>query len=229
MGSTLKSLGVLTLGLLVLGGKSWADPPAAAREEKAAVKPSTPRTLRLPEMSFHYADIDLPAHFKTPAARRFDNTPRDNPVTDAGATLGRVLFYDVRLSASNNTACASCHHQKNAFVDPNRFSKGHQGKLTDRQPLRYAGHHLRYNQPRPILLGRTGVESGRSSPQAHPEQARNGERANESARLHPKGRTLSQALRKGVRQQAHGHQLLLAYSPRRNAVLAFDGLLPVEV
>jgi hypothetical protein len=33
---------------------------------------------------------------------------------------------------SNNTACASCHQQKNAFVDPNRFSKGHQGKFTDR-------------------------------------------------------------------------------------------------
>jgi cytochrome c peroxidase len=49
-----------------------------------------------------------------------------------GATLGRVLFYDTRLSASNTVACASCHRQEHAFVDPNRFSKGHEGKLTDR-------------------------------------------------------------------------------------------------
>jgi cytochrome c peroxidase len=53
-------------------------------------------------------------------------------VTDAGATLGRVLFYDTRLSANNTVACGSCHHQKHAFVDPNRFSKGFDGKLTDR-------------------------------------------------------------------------------------------------
>ena len=27
---------------------------------------------------------DLPAHFKTGQVRRFDNTPRDNPITDHG-------------------------------------------------------------------------------------------------------------------------------------------------
>src|SRR5205807_7291941 len=90
---------------------------------------------RLPEMPYRYADVELPEHFRTPAARRFDNTPRDNPVTDAGATLGRVLFHDTRLSANNTVACASCHHQKHAFVDPNRFSKGHEGKETDRNAM----------------------------------------------------------------------------------------------
>jgi cytochrome c peroxidase len=64
-----------------------------------------------------------------------DNTPRDNPVTDAGATLGRVLFYDTRLSGSNTVACASCHQQSRAFSDSNRFSKGHEGKLTDRNAM----------------------------------------------------------------------------------------------
>jgi cytochrome c peroxidase len=102
------------------------------------------RTLHLPEKLDRYADIDLPAHFKTPAAQRHDNTPRNNPITDAGATLGRALFYDVRASASGNTACASCHQQKNAFVDPNRFSKGHAGKLTDRHAPSLV--NLRYYQ-----------------------------------------------------------------------------------
>src|SRR5262249_38271380 len=93
------------------------------------------RTLRLPETPYRYADIELPAHFKTRAARRFDNTPRDNPVTDAGATLGRVLFYDTRLSANNTRACGSCHLQSRAFAEPQRFSKGFQGKAVDRNAM----------------------------------------------------------------------------------------------
>ena len=43
------------------------------------------------------------------------NIPRHNPITDHGATLGRVLFYDRRLSVNNTTACASCHLQEYAF------------------------------------------------------------------------------------------------------------------
>lgn len=38
-------------------------------------------------------------------------------VTDAGAQLGRVLFYDKKLSLNNTIACASCHHQDKAFSD----------------------------------------------------------------------------------------------------------------
>jgi cytochrome c peroxidase len=77
----------------------------------------------------------LPAHFKTPRVRSFDNTPADNPTTDAGGTLGRVLFYDTRLSANNTISCASCHQQKHAFADPRRFSKGHDGKEGDRNAM----------------------------------------------------------------------------------------------
>jgi cytochrome c peroxidase len=144
MNGRLEAMGVLTLSLiaLVLAGNRWVAVPARAAEGPVAVKPSTARTLRLPDTPYRYADPDLPAHFRTPAARRFDNTPRDNAVTDHGATLGRVLFYDTRLSANNTTACASCHHQKNAFVDPNRFSKGHEGKLTDRNAMSLV--NLRY-------------------------------------------------------------------------------------
>src|SRR5262245_13706937 len=129
------SLGVFALALALAGGGPAA--PAGAAEETARVPatPSTARTLRLPETPYRYADIDLPAHFKTPAARRFDNTPRDNPVTDAGATLGRVLFHDTRLSANNTVACASYHLQSRAFVNRERFSKGFEGKRTDRRAM----------------------------------------------------------------------------------------------
>lgn len=53
-----------------------------------------------------------------------DNTPANNPITDAGATLGRVLFYDKKLSKNNTVACASCHQQEFAFSDTARGSVG---------------------------------------------------------------------------------------------------------
>jgi cytochrome c peroxidase len=137
-------LGALSVGLIALavvraGSGSAASPDA---EVRPAVKPSTARTLILPDTPYRYADLDLPAHFRTPAARRFDNTPANNPVTDAGATLGRVLFYDTRLSANNTVSCGSCHLQKHAFVDAQRVSKGFDGKLTDRNSMSLV--NLRY-------------------------------------------------------------------------------------
>jgi cytochrome c peroxidase len=133
-----KGTGVLSLGLLALALTLVAN--AGAGQGSAALPAE--RILCLPDVPYKYADPDLPAHFKTRAARRFDNTPPDNPVTDHGATLGRVLFYDRRLSANNSIACGSCHVQKHAFVDPNRFSKGFEGKLGDRNAMSLV--NLRY-------------------------------------------------------------------------------------
>ena len=114
----------------------------SAQSGKATAQPAR-RTLRLPAVPYKYATIELPAHFTTKNAQQFDNTPADNRITDAGATLGRVLFYDTRLSASNTTACGSCHVQKYGFVDPNRFSRGHQGGMTDRHAMNLV--NLRYH------------------------------------------------------------------------------------
>ena len=72
---------------------------------------------------FPYASPILPAHYD--AARvQADNTPPDNRTTNAGATLGRVLFNDRRLSVNNTVSCSSCHQQANGFTDDNRFSPG---------------------------------------------------------------------------------------------------------
>ncbi len=53
-----------------------------------------------------------------------DNTPFNNQLTDAGANLGRLLFYDPRLSINNTVACASCHKQQFAFADNLPVSNG---------------------------------------------------------------------------------------------------------
>jgi len=59
-----------------------------------------------------------------------------NPITNAKATLGRVLFYDKNLSIDNTVACASCHQQSFAFGDPIVPSKGVQGGMTGRHSMR---------------------------------------------------------------------------------------------
>jgi cytochrome c peroxidase len=113
----------------------------------AVVIPSRPAAkdmLNLPATPYRYADVTLPAHFTQPG-RSADNTPPDNPLTDHGATLGRVLFYDTRLSANNTTSCASCHVQAHAFSDPKPFSKGFHGAATDRRAMPLV--NLRYYQP----------------------------------------------------------------------------------
>ncbi|MEX0812108.1 MAG: cytochrome c peroxidase [Chitinophagales bacterium] len=53
--------------------------------------------------------------------------PSDNPLTEEGIKLGRMLFYDPILSVDSTIACASCHKQENAFTDPRRFSQGVHG------------------------------------------------------------------------------------------------------
>jgi len=90
--------------------------------------------LALPDIMYNYSAIDLPNHFGGDVSN-IDNTPNNNPVTDAGATLGRVLFYDNLLSANNSTSCASCHIQSRGFADPDRLSEGFEGGLTGRNSM----------------------------------------------------------------------------------------------
>jgi len=124
------SVPLLAFTLTVLATSLWSQSAAEAR-------------LNLPEKPYSYTSVDLPAYFTQPG-RSYDNTPLDNPITDDGATLGRVLFYDTRLSANNTTSCASCHLQKHAFSDPNPASKGFHGAVTDRRAMPLV--NLRYYQ-----------------------------------------------------------------------------------
>lgn len=54
---------------------------------------------------------------------------------DHKATLGRVLFYDKKLSINESISCASCHKQELAFADDVAFSEGFDGELTTRNSL----------------------------------------------------------------------------------------------
>ncbi len=95
----------------------------------------------LPAVSERYSDATapLPGHYfaqgQGGAVIATDNMPATNPTTDAGATLGRVLFHDTRMSANDRVSCASCHIQSLGFGDTARFSRGFAGGLTKRHAM----------------------------------------------------------------------------------------------
>jgi cytochrome c peroxidase len=95
----------------------------------------TTNALSLPATNYNYSSPVLPASFSVNPILAEDNTPANNPTTDAGATLGRVLFYDKRLSTNLTVSCASCHQQATAFSDPRQFSVGYNGSLGTRNAM----------------------------------------------------------------------------------------------
>lgn len=56
----------------------------------------------------------------------------DNPFTEAKVDLGRMLYYENRLSLSQQFSCNSCHLLDRYGVDNKPFSEGHAGALTGR-------------------------------------------------------------------------------------------------
>jgi cytochrome c peroxidase len=83
----------------------------------------------------NYANQDIPNYITK------DNTPASNPITDQGAILGRILFYDTNLSSDNTVACASCHVQNKAFGDANTASTGINGS-TARHSMRLVNNRF---------------------------------------------------------------------------------------
>ncbi|GGZ38662.1 cytochrome-c peroxidase [Echinicola pacifica] len=67
--------------------------------------------------------------------------PADNPLTEKGFALGRMLFYENKLSLDQSLSCASCHQQSKAFSDGLQFSRGVDGQLGDRNAMSLANLH----------------------------------------------------------------------------------------
>jgi cytochrome c peroxidase len=92
----IRLLFISLLGLLIF---------ARCNKDKVVYEP-TPYDLKIPE---HFPDMII---------------PEDNPMTLEGVTLGRILFYEKKLSLDNSISCASCHAPEASFSDPNQFSFG---------------------------------------------------------------------------------------------------------
>ena len=71
----------------------------------------------------------------------------DNPVTDAKVTLGRILYYDPRLSANQKISCNTCHPLDAYGADPKSVSTGfknQQGKRNAPTVYNAAGHFVQF-------------------------------------------------------------------------------------
>ncbi|MCS6934941.1 MAG: cytochrome-c peroxidase [Chitinophagales bacterium] len=68
-------------------------------------------------------------HFK-PLPLRADND--QNPITEPKVALGKMLYFDTRLSKTGNNSCNSCHNLATFGVDNSPTSKGDAGKFGDR-------------------------------------------------------------------------------------------------
>ena len=71
-------------------------------------------------------------NFKDISALPKPDFPKDNPYSKDKEELGKLLFFDPRLSKSGQISCANCHNPEIAWTDGNRVSFGHDRKQGNR-------------------------------------------------------------------------------------------------
>jgi len=86
---------------------------ACRKDPEIFIPETTPYTPEYPEEIKNYVGpMDIPT---------------GNPLTVEGIELGRMLFFDERLSGDNTQSCASCHLPEFSFSDTTQFSIGIDG------------------------------------------------------------------------------------------------------
>ncbi len=109
----LVSLSLCALTILAPGGAPPSDAAQGKRDAGAAAAPASQGELKLAlPFGLDESAIVIPA---------------DNPLTKDKIELGRLLFFDKRLSKNNTIACASCHMAQFAFTDGKPVSAGIHG------------------------------------------------------------------------------------------------------
>jgi cytochrome c peroxidase len=101
---------------------------SSATEEKAGLTPDSPQ---------------LKAFAPVPAVMEDDS----NPITEQKVDLGRMLYYEPRLSKGQDISCNDCHELDKYGVDGEPTSDGHKGQRGDRNsPSVYhaAGHFSQF-------------------------------------------------------------------------------------
>src|SRR5258705_6713707 len=78
--------------------------------------------LALPAVFLFGADI------KPPLGLLPIDWPADNPYTVEKSELGKLLYFDKRLSADNTVSCASCHDPSHGYTDGSHVSTGIKGQ-----------------------------------------------------------------------------------------------------
>ena len=81
------------------------------------------------------APAQVPYQWHLPPGLPVPRVPADNPMSDAKIALGRLLFYDTRLSGNRTFSCASCHQQVHAFTDGRGAAIGSTGQSHARSTM----------------------------------------------------------------------------------------------
>src|SRR5215470_998374 len=68
--------------------------------------------------------LELPLGLQASAAY----VPEENPLSAARVELGRLLYFDTRLSKDDTVSCATCHDPAHGFAEPRKTSSGVAGK-----------------------------------------------------------------------------------------------------
>ncbi|MFZ1705374.1 MAG: cytochrome c peroxidase [Saprospiraceae bacterium] len=85
-------------------------------------------------------EVEEVKHDTTPYVLEYGSFPTpdisaDNLLTVEGVKLGRMLFYEKKMSKDNTISCASCHKQVEGFSDANVFSLGVENRVGKRQAM----------------------------------------------------------------------------------------------
>ncbi|MGB1618723.1 MAG: cytochrome-c peroxidase, partial [Flavobacteriales bacterium] len=123
----------------------------------------------LPSEAYAYSQMGFPdLWLNDPALQLFGGFGDEIEITDAGATLGRVLFHDVQLSADNTVSCGSCHKQEFAFADAASGSTGISGHVLHRNTPGL--FNLRYQRRLFWDLRVVGLANQVLQPIGHPDE-----------------------------------------------------------
>jgi cytochrome c peroxidase len=99
-------------------------PPLLSFASRAALLTLTLLPASSPPDSVQRKSADFPVPLGLPPIP----WPEDNPYSPARAELGKLLFFDGRLSANGVVSCAFCHEPAHAFAASTPLSRGANGK-----------------------------------------------------------------------------------------------------
>ncbi len=100
---------------------------ATTSDEAASVAETAAATATSREPAADISAVSIAANFPPLAPLPEVPVPADNPITEAKVALGKLLFFDNRLSGDVGTSCASCHDPRQGWGDGQAVSRGYAG------------------------------------------------------------------------------------------------------
>ncbi|ATB41808.1 cytochrome c551 peroxidase [Cystobacter fuscus] len=144
-------MGLLSLGALSTSCSKEAPAPQAAPAPTAAPKAAPAPTAAAPEPPPQMAYAKLVSFFR-PSASQAAAAKKDSPERIA---LGRMLFFEPRLSKNHDISCNTCHDLASFGVDGKATSPGHKGQMGNRNSptvFHAAGHIAQFWDGRAATL-----------------------------------------------------------------------------